>query len=154
MGRSGRSLYLLALIWIALSCAEDEVQTQFYGYQIERLLSEGDTAIWRPIVISGESLGLEDCEDSVRLMISHLYNNLQDRLDDSLEISQLVPLCDNGSGFDTVALGRAKASAEEGLFFTDSIRFADGRYWIITEAFSLTFGFQEGEVNYRYEKVE
>lgn len=148
MARSGKlGLWCLLGAWVVTSCGEDEIQSQFYDYQIERLLSAGDTAIWRPLAISGEGFGLDDCQDSVFLFIAQLA-------DDSLDIRELLPSCDGQSAFDTISLGKAKASVAEDIFFTDSIVFASGRFWIITESFSLTFAYREEDVNYRYLLVE
>ena len=139
------SVFLPILILAIWSCGDDEIQTQFYGYQIERLLSSGDTAVWIPISVSGEGQMLSSCADSVHLFIR------QDG--DSLDIRDLTPRCDGSMMFDTGEVRMAKASVED-IFFTDSLLFADGTFWIVTESFSLTMGYQDGDVNYRYAIVE
>ncbi len=117
-----------------LGCASDEFPTRFRASQIERLLSAGSLATWQPVsIISQGTQLLGNCADSIRFLVVQ-------SVDDSLQVSQLQPLCDGTGVLDTMLIGKAKASAEEALF-TDSLLFADGQFWIIQEVFSTQVNF-------------
>ena len=131
------------LAWLLIACSTDEFSNRFFDFQVERLLSGGDTAIWSPISAfsDGQQLSMT-CVDSVRLLIA--------MNDDSLTVARLIPQCPFEERFDTLALGRAFASSESQVF-TDSIIFTESQnFWLISSVFSLSFAFTEGDVSYSY----
>lgn len=120
----------LFLAWLTIACTDDAISDNFFGYQVERLISTGDTALWEPIAITlnGESQ-LTRCEDSV-------YFQFILGEDDSLSVLELVPHCQSSNGlFDTLSEAIGRASVDDEVF-TDSIVFADGGFLIINEIFS------------------
>ena len=109
------------LFVFCFACDKDFFPEGLYDYQVERLLSGGDTKVWNQVITS------DNCQDSVKLIIRLLAN----APDDSLSVLRLLSnaACD---GFDTTNLGNADASSSIGaLIFTDSLNFAGGDFWII-----------------------
>ncbi len=121
-----RLLAILSVFYL-LSCADDEIPGGLFDYQVERLLSEGDTAQWllTSQIIDNTRVTPESCNDSTQLFVRIIDG-------DSINISFLVPNADC-STFDTTKLGDANASGD--ILFTDSILFDSGDYWRI---FSIT----------------
>lgn len=117
-----RGKWWVLLIFL-VGCAEDNFPGGLYDYQVERLLSGGDSKVW--MLVSELENGVASfpsiCSDSTRLLIT--LTSL-----DSVNIVQLIPniICD---AFDTLKLGNANASGD--LLFTDSLRFASGEYWYV-----------------------
>ncbi|MBC6401703.1 MAG: hypothetical protein GDA51_07835 [Ekhidna sp.] len=109
------------LLVFCFACDRDFFPKDLYDYQVERLLSGGDTKVWNQIIAS------ENCQDSVKLVFSLLSGSPND----SVSVSRLLSnaACD---GFDTTRLGNADASSfEDALTFTDSLNFSTGDFWII-----------------------
>lgn len=130
----GKAAFILLFI---LSCTSDFFPSGLYDYQVERLLTDGDTKSWFLRINS------ENCQDSVRLIM----NLVPSTSNDSVSISRLErwSTC---NGFDTTFLGTADASSFSGaLLFTDSLIFNDGNFWIVQEVTShdlkLSIGGQE-----------
>jgi hypothetical protein len=119
--------FVLTLLF--LGCKEDQFPKGIYDYQVERLLSGGESKVW--LLAEEKTEGIvtrpEVCSDSTRLLIAATQL-------DSIEISRLVPKVDC-SGFDTLALGNANTSGE--LVFTDSLIFSTGEFWIVESISSL-----------------
>ena len=69
---------------------------------------------------------------------------------DSLDISSITR---SGScaGFDTLLIGRAAVSAASNDFFTDSLLFATGNFWIVNELTAKRLTLQVVESQVRYE---
>ena len=109
------------LLLIAIACTNDFFPEGLYGYQVERLLSDGSEKVWLKVVNSS------DCADSVRLFIEFIEATTAD----SIRLSTLNPL-PNCSGFDTLLIGNANASSiQGGLLFTDSLLFSNGDFWLV-----------------------
>ncbi len=122
-----------------MACGEENLPPGLYDYQIERLLSAGESKVWMQIVNS------EDCEDSLRLLV--------ERASDSIDIYRLIPgeLCDYQ---DTSFVGRAEASnLPDGLLFTDSLNFSDGDFWLVESitSKSLTLTINAERISYAAE---
>lgn len=110
----------LAIVW-AVACDTDFFPEGLYHYQVERLLSAGDSAVW-------EVAPIEGCEEA---SARYAFTLLMDNTEDSLTVYSLQPTSDC-SGYDIIFLGNADASSlEGGLVFTDSLLFSDGTYWIL-----------------------
>ena len=135
MARSG-SCFLCLLIFI-FSCSDD-FQRRYYDYQVERLLTSGDSAIWTPtsILLNGNQL-LGTCQDSVLFMIE-LNSN------DSLQLTRLRPTCLGDFLYTASGSEKGKAS-QDAQIFTDSILFANGNYWLVNSVFSRSFEIQSGD---------
>ncbi len=136
----------LLLVLIVLGCQDDQVPVGFYDYQVERLLSGGDSKTWTLVstsrggVVSRPSI----CTDTLRLQIAVVTDT------DSISISRLTPTADC-SGFTEETLGNANASGD--LVFTDSIIFASGDIWIINEitAKTLSLTTQSQSENWQFD---
>lgn len=106
-----------------VGCSEDNFPQGLYDYQVERLLSAGDSKTW--MLVSETEDGTiafpTTCSDTTRLLIT-----LVDQ--DSISISRLLPNLECNA-FDTLKFGNANASGD--LLFTDSLRFATGSFWTI-----------------------
>ena len=112
----GKWLFLLLF-----GCQSDFIPEGLYDYQVERLLSNGDTKVWSQVVNSS------NCQDSTKLSIQLISSSI----DDSVAISRLVPLADC-TGLDTLFIGNADASSFEGaILFTDTLNFSDGSFWLV-----------------------
>ncbi|MEQ9467316.1 MAG: hypothetical protein RLN88_07880 [Ekhidna sp.] len=137
-------LSIVTIILSVLSCAEADVSAKLYDYQVERLLSgQLGSKTWNQIVDS------ENCADSIKLFIE-LVNSSGDA-DDSLDISELTPIS-NCTSFDTVYLGRADASSfSGGDLFTDSLIFASGDFWIVSQITSTFFTTEESNIQSNYQ---
>ena len=133
--------YLLILCaWLVMSCTNEFFPEGLYDYQVERLLSNGDSKIWNQQVNSNE------CQDSVRLLVQLVSANT----DDSVSISEILrgTTCTP----DTTLIGNADASSFlDGLLFTDSLNFADGSTWMVNDisAKSLTITRPSGAISYQ-----
>ena len=133
--------YLLILfVWLVMSCTNEFFPEGLYDYQVERLLSNGDSKIWNQQVNSNE------CQDSVRLLVQLVSANT----DDSVSISEILGgiACTP----DTTLIGNADASSFlDGLLFTDSLNFADGSTWMVNDisAKSLTITRPSGAISYQ-----
>ena len=106
-----------------IGCSDDNFPQGLYDYQVERLLSAGENKTW--LLVSSNEGGVASfpttCADSTRLFVTLIDQ-------DSISISRLLPN-PSCSAFDTLKLGNANASGD--LLFTDSLRFATGRFWTI-----------------------
>ncbi len=129
---SVRNLLLFISAWIFGSCDSDFFPGGLYDYQIERLLSGGDSKVWNQVVNS------TDCQDSVKLLIELVSSSS----DDSIAVSLIsynfglneLPNSSLCQLTDTVLLGNADASSfSDALLFTDSLNFSNGDFWIIKE---------------------
>lgn len=130
----------LLLVGFLVSCQNDFLPPGLYDYQVERLLSGGDSKVWIQVVNS------ENCSDSTQILVEFLSFSAND----SLRISELTPKI-GCRGFDTLLLGNADASSFSGQkLFTDSINFANGSPWIISKitSNSLTTSQRTIQVNY------
>ncbi len=127
-----RGKWLLLALSI-LSCKDDQFPEGLYNYQVERLLSAGDSKTWNLVSLSrgGVNSNPSQCTDSLRLLITSVS--------DSIHVSRLTPNIDCLT-FSTEDLGNANASGD--LLFTDSLVFSSGHVWIIhqitSENLSLT----------------
>ena len=116
-----RDKWILASFILFWSCEGDFFPPGLYDYQVERLLTGGDSKVWDLVVDS------DDCADSMGLYMVLL----SDSEDDSVAISSLVPSA-NCSSMDTIFIGNADASRFiDRLLFTDSLIFENGDYWLI-----------------------
>ena len=112
-------------IWLFLlltACDNDFFPAGIYDYQVERLLTAGDSKVWSQVISS------QSCQDSVQLFLELVSSSS----DDSVAISEIFrgPSCDP----DTNLIGNADASSFEGaIIFTDSLNLSDGDFWIIEE---------------------
>ena len=139
MVRSGRQVVLLVIFWFTiLGCSEDDTVNRFSSAQVNQLLTEGDTAVWSlvSLVVNG-SEQLSNCQDSLRLVVASNGS-------DSLDFTYLRPNCTASGSFDSLELGGASLSSEDGVF-TDSVAFASGGYWLVSEVFSTSFHFSSGD---------
>ena len=128
-------LVLLCLVLVLLSCTQQDVQDRLFDYQIERLLSGGDSKVW------DEEINSIDCQDSVRF----LFQLVEDQADDSLSISQITTLSSNCANLDTTFIGLADASSfGDGIAFSDSLIFSDGNVWIINDLTSQILSINTG----------
>ncbi len=145
MGKLSSALIPITL-WLVLSCGADDFPDQFRGDQVERLLTGGDSALWGPtsILANGEEQ-LNSCADSVHFLISLTTN-------DSLNVLQLSPGCFSDNIFDTLNLGNAKATTEDGIF-TDTLSFETGAFWLIETIFSQTLIFSQGDTRYSLQSL-
>ncbi|MBV6644104.1 MAG: hypothetical protein KI790_01565 [Cyclobacteriaceae bacterium] len=144
-----RNSSFVALLCILTYCSSDEFPSGLYHYQIERLLSAGDSSTWRLSRLSIDGIGqsLEGCSDTTSLLIVLVT--------DSVDISSLTPLCNGTANYDTLYIGRANASTD-GLLFTDSLNFANGTVWFPTDITSLQFSLRyttnDQEIEALYQK--
>ncbi len=126
----GKWVFLAILLF---GCQDDQFQQGLYNYQVERLLSGGDSKTWTLVstnndgVVSNPAL----CSDTLRLLISTAAT-------DSIHVARLTPEIDC-IAFVSEDLGKANASGN--LAFTDSIIFDSGEVWIITEITSENLSF-------------
>ena len=93
-----RGKWLVLLLFIG--CQQDFFPAGLYDYQVERLLSGGESKVW------SEQVGSMNCADSTKLYITLLENSSGD----SVSLSILTPRSDC-SGFDTTLIGNANASS-------------------------------------------
>ncbi len=115
------SVRRVVALLLCFGCDSDYFPEGLFDYQVERLLSAGDSLVWNQVIDS------ENCRDSVKL----LFEFLSDSRDDSVSVFQLLAN-DECNGFKIEVLGNADASSfDDELLFTDSLNFADGRTWII-----------------------
>ncbi len=121
-----------------MSCSEEELPAGIYDYQVERLLSgSSESKSWNQLVNSS------NCADSVILYV--------EAIGDSLDFSRLTYQNTCGE-FDTTYIGRANASSEDDRnLFTDSLRFANGDFWLIKTITSeiLTIEVEQSVLRYR-----
>jgi hypothetical protein len=103
------------------SCEDDGFPAGLYGYQVERLLHQGDQKTWK------------STESSVLPYLLFKYTS------DSVEVYGVY---DNVS--DTLFIGSAKAS-DKSLIFTDSLLFGDGSYWLIESVSATYLRFKESD---------
>ena len=129
----GRSLLLLLF---CIACDTDFFPEGLYDYQVERLLSSGDTKTWNQVA------NTDNCTDSVKLV----FTLLSSTIDDSVSVERLTSnvAC---TGFDTTSLGNADASSfSDALNFTDTLNFANGSFWIIRDVSSENLIIEETDV--------
>lgn len=115
-----RFKYLFISLIFHSSCTNEFFPEKLYDYQVERLLSGGDNKVWDLVIDS------QNCQDSVRLFVELLSSST----DDSVVISEIIRggLCNP----DTSLTGHADASSfEDAIFFTDTLNFDNGEFWII-----------------------
>jgi len=125
----------LCLVLVFLSCSQQDVQDRLFDYQIERLLSGGDSKVW------DEEINSTDCQDSLKFLIQLVA----DQADDSLSISQITTLSSNCVNLDTTFIGLADASSfGDGIAFSDSLIFSDGNVWIINNLTSQILSINTG----------
>ncbi len=133
-------------LWVVLfalcfSCVEDEFPEGIYHYQVERLLSNGDSKTW--ILASQTNDGVVitpgACQDSIRLQVT--------QVEDSVGFTRLIPTSDC-TDFDSNSLGNANASGT--LLFTDSLLFGDGTIWKIQSVLPDELIVEESDVLIRY----
>jgi len=114
-----RGKWLFVLIFFG--CQSDFIPEGLYDYQVERLLSGGDSKVWFQVVNS------PNCQDSTKLFVQLLSNSL----DDTVAISRLN-LSQDCSVVDTLFIGNADASSFEGaILFSDTLNFSDGSFWTV-----------------------
>lgn len=127
------------LVVLFMGCQEEDFYPKgFYGYQVERLLTGGDTAVWDIVNLSvdGTNRELMDCADSIQLHFLQTNDTLV-----VYEITRcVVP--------DTVYFGNMTASVSSNSesnqnLFTDSLLFENGAvdYLIVSEITSTSFHF-------------
>lgn len=140
MVRSGKWVCFLLLLGFA---CEDDFQRQLFDYQVERLLTGGSQAVWRPtsIIYEGDQL-LRDCADSVLFMFEL-------NTDDSISFNRLRPRCNGESVYDTLDFGKGNASVDSQIF-TDSILFSDGDYFLINSIFSQGLTLKSGDTTFQF----
>lgn len=115
---------------MSISCSNEFFPQGLYDYQVERLLSGGDSKEW---FFTSDDLA---CQDSVRL----LFQLEAFAEDDSLIVSEIFK--GQSCSPDTMAVGKCDASSfTDVLLFTDTLNFDSGEQWIISEVSSdfLTF---------------
>ena len=132
------------LVWICLACDTNFFPEGLYDYQVERLLSAGDSLVW------DQTLSSENCQDSVKL----LFALLSSTADDSVAVLRLVAN-DQCTGFDTTIIGNADASSfSDALLFTDSLNFDDGSYWIIQSVTSELLVIESDQIHSYTSRLE
>lgn len=126
MVNSGKLLYPLLLVLIfVINCSEDFTPEGLYGYQVERLLTNDSNKIWTVtrMMVDNSEISMTACADSLFLLLTSDT--------DSVSVSSLVRDCSTTSELDTTFLGKANTSTI-GLVFSDSLLFASGDYWLIS----------------------
>lgn len=111
----------LLLSLLIIGCKNDDIPSSLYDYQVERLLSNGDSKLWVQVIIDAS------CNEPNQLKIELIESGSND----SLAISRLVSNSDC-SGVNEIFVGNADASSFLGsLRFSDSLLFANNSYWIL-----------------------
>jgi hypothetical protein len=105
------------VFFICVSCSEDNFPAGFYDYQVTRLLTHDDSKIWQV-----EGLAQGQCGEPYFYML-----NLEG---DSIDCYQISWNCDSLSFNDTTYISRGLPTSL-GLLFTDSVKWADGDFWLI-----------------------
>lgn len=120
-----RDKFLFLIVLVCTSCAEDPFPRGLYDYQVERLLSGGESKTWLLVSMNDNGTITQPtiCTDSLRLQVSVINT-------DSIQVQLLTPLADC-NGFSSKNLGNANASGD--LVFTDSIIFKSGAIWIVND---------------------
>lgn len=113
---------IILIVFVSISCSEEDLPEGIYDYQIERLLSgQTGSKIWSQVSSN------TNCADSIKLIFTLVADSSNDSLDISLERG-----CSGSS--TTTLIGRADAShITDGVLFTDSLLFTNGNYWIVDE---------------------
>lgn len=135
-----KQLFCLLLIILGISaCQEgDYYPPGLYGYQVERLLTEGDTAVWDlvSLYVDGSLTEMNDCSDSLRLQFV--------QTSDTLVVYQYSSCATSG----TLYLGNMTASSSTNsesneYVFTDSLLFEGGAwdYLIVRDITATSFRF-------------
>lgn len=128
----------IILILTALACQEDYYPPGLYGYQVEHLLTGGDTGVWylSEYQVGGERQPISSCEESLQLHFIEAGDSIA-----VYEITSCQPP-------DTVDYGSMSASSAAGSatnehLFTDSLLFEYGtvNYLIVREISSSRFQF-------------
>ena len=138
----GKNVFILILVLFSLSCSEDD-STGILDNQVERLLSgQTGTKTWDQVI------NTTNCSDSLKFTFELITNSSGDSLDITQTVYQSD--CSTQDSF----LGRASASAAASERFTDSLVFATGDYWIITEITSQRLQIQIDDQSVRFSSGE
>lgn len=119
MGQFSKFLVAMAIFVAASSCSDDQLPVGYYDYQVIKLLSRDSSTVWQP-----RDFDISICLPNVHYLFT--------KLDDSLEVSSLVFDCSISTFSDTLLIGKAVPSSIADLY-SDSLLFADGTFWNITD---------------------
>ena len=106
-------------LFLISGCNDGFFPEGLYGYQVERLLSAGSEKVWFDQTTESGCEGLD-------LQLHFILAG------DSVYVNEIVPECEFGINTDTLFYGKASAS-ESNLYFTDTLKFTSGEFWLIDE---------------------
>ena len=102
---------------LLIACRDDSLPDGLYDYQVTRLMTHDDTKVWQ-------------VNDLTPSLCDTAYYYQFDKVGDSIGYRQIRFNCGTNSYSDTVFISMG-LPASLGLYFTDSIHWADGRDWLI-----------------------
>ncbi len=130
-----KSIIILLLIGMLCGCEEEDFYPKgLYGYQVDRLISGGESKLWilTASEIDGQAQAFEDCGDSLKLYVEERTMGIA-----VYQLNTCNPTDSTFFGYMTSSF-KAKGLANQYLF-TDSLLFEEGTedFFLVKEVTSL-----------------